>query len=101
MNFEDYDGKLIKLEVCLQSQSLYLLFLREKLGMNATIKLTTEQIIEFIYQMPPKEKRAVLIALAEKASLGQEERMKYAESQVRQLCASHGLNWDTMTEEER
>lgn len=69
--------------------------------MNATIKLTTEQVIEFIHQMPPKEKRAVLIALAEKASLGQEERMKYAESQVRQLCASRGLNWDTMTEDER
>lgn len=69
--------------------------------MNATIRLTTEQVIEFIHQMPPKEKRAVLIALAEKASLGQEERMKYAESQVRQLCASRGLNWDTMTDEER
>ena len=27
--------------------------------------------------------------------------MKYAEAQVRQLCASRGLNWDTMTEEER
>ena len=69
--------------------------------MNATIQLTTEQVIDFIQQMPPKEKRAVLIALAEKASVSQEERMKYAESQVRQLCASRGLNWDTMTEEER
>ena len=45
--------------------------------------------------------RAVLIALAEKAGIGEEERMKYAESQVRQLCASRGLNWDAMTEEER
>ena len=69
--------------------------------MNATIKLTTEQVIDFIQQMPPKEKRAILIALAEKTSMGAEERMKYAESQVRQLCASRGLNWDAMTEEER
>lgn len=69
--------------------------------MNATIKLTTEQIINFIQQMPPKEKRAVLIALAERTSEGQQERMKYAESQVRELCASRGLDWDTMTEEER
>jgi predicted Fe-S protein YdhL (DUF1289 family) len=69
--------------------------------MNATIKLTTEQVIDFIQQMPPKEKRAVLIALAERASTNQEERMKYAELQVKQLCASRGLNWDTMTEEER
>lgn len=69
--------------------------------MNATIRLTTEQVIDFIQQMPPKEKRAVLVALAERSSVGQEERMKYAETQVRQLCASRGLNWDTMTEEER
>ena len=69
--------------------------------MNATIELTTEQLIDFIDQMPPKEKRAVLIALAERTRVGEEERMKYAESQVRQLCASRGLNWDTMTEEER
>lgn len=69
--------------------------------MNATIELTTEQLIDFIQQMPPKEKRAVLIALAERTSVGEEERMKYAESQVRQLCTSRGLNWDTMTEEER
>lgn len=69
--------------------------------MNATIQLTTEQVINFIQQMPAKEKRAVLIALAEKANVNEEERMKYAESQVRQLCASRGLNWDTMTEEER
>lgn len=69
--------------------------------MNATIQLTTEQVIDFIQQMPLKEKRAALIALAEKANVNEEERMKYAESQVRQLCASRGLNWDTMTEEER
>ncbi len=69
--------------------------------MNATIELTTEQLIDFIQQMPPKEKRAVLVALAERTSVSEEERMKYAESQVRQLCASRGLNWDTMTEEER
>ncbi len=69
--------------------------------MNATIKLTTEQIIDFIQQMPPKEKRAVLIALAEKVNVGQQEHMRYAESQVRELCSSRGLDWDTMSEEER
>ncbi|MYK17064.1 hypothetical protein F4055_02700 [Candidatus Poribacteria bacterium] len=76
-------------------------FQRRNYRMNATIELTTEQLIDFIQQMPPKEKRAVLVALAERTSVGEEERMKYAESQVRQLCASRGLNWDTMTEEER
>ena len=69
--------------------------------MNATIELTTEQVIDFIQQMPTKEKRAALIALAEKANVNEEEQMEYAESQVRQLCLSRGLNWNTMTEAER
>ena len=69
--------------------------------MNLTIELTTEKVINVIQQMPPEEKRAVLIALAEKANVGHGERMKYAESQVRQLCVSRGLDWDTMTETER
>ena len=69
--------------------------------MNLTIELTTQQLIDVIQQMPPQEKRAILIALAEKTEAGHKERMEYAESQVRHLCATRGLNWDTMTETER
>ena len=69
--------------------------------MNLTVELTTDQIVDFIQKMPPEEKRAVLLALAEQAEANRAERMDYAEAQLRKLCASRGLDWDTMTEAER
>ena len=69
--------------------------------MNLTLELTTEQIIDLVQQMPPEEKLTVLKVLAKQARSGRSERMKYAESKVRELCAERGLDWDTMTEEER
>ena len=69
--------------------------------MNLTLELTTEQIIELVQQMPPEEKLKVLKALAKETPAEREERMKYAESKVRKLCAERGLDWDTMTEDER
>ena len=69
--------------------------------MNLTIELTTEQMIDLIQQMPPEEKLTILKALAKQARKGRAERMKYAESKVRQLCAQRGLDWDAMTEDER
>ena len=35
--------------------------------MEFTVKLTTEQVIDFIQQIPPQEKIAVLTTLAEQA----------------------------------
>ena len=69
--------------------------------MNLTIELTTEQVIDLIQQMPPEEKLTVLKAIAKEARAGRAERMKYAESKVRQLCAERGLDWDAMDDEER
>ena len=69
--------------------------------MNLTLELTTEQVIDMVQQMPPEEKFLVVRALAKEARAGRVEQMKYAESKVRQLCAQRGLDWDTMTEEER
>ena len=69
--------------------------------MNLTIELTTEQVIELVQQMPPEEKLTVLKALAKETPEEREERMKYAESKVRELCAERGLDWDAMTEDER
>ena len=69
--------------------------------MNLTIELTTEQIIDLVQQMPPEEKLTVLKVLAKQARSGCSERMKYAESKVRQLCNERGLDWDAMTEDER
>ena len=69
--------------------------------MNLTLELTTEQVIDFLQQMPPEEKLTVLKALAKEARAGRAEQMKYAESKVRQLCTERGLDWDAMTEDER
>jgi hypothetical protein len=69
--------------------------------MNLTVELTTDQVVGFVQQMPPEEKRAVLLAIAEKAEASRVERMNKAYTQFRQLCATRGLNWDTMTEMER
>ncbi len=69
--------------------------------MNLPLKLTTDQVIGLVQQMPPKEKRAVLLALAEQAEANRAAHMDYAEAQLRKLCASRGLDWDTMTEAER
>ncbi|MDE0314394.1 MAG: hypothetical protein OXM61_05805 [Candidatus Poribacteria bacterium] len=69
--------------------------------MNLTIELTTEQIIDLIQQMPSEEKLSVVRALAKETPAEREERMKYAESKVRKVCASRGLDWDTMSEDER
>ena len=69
--------------------------------MNLTIELTTEQVIDLIQQLPPEEKLTILKTIAKEARAGRPERMKYAESKVRRLCAERGLDWDTMTEDER
>ena len=69
--------------------------------MNLTLELTTEQIIDLVEQMPPKEKLTGLKTLAKEARAGRAERMKYAESKIREVCAARELDWDTMTEEER
>ena len=69
--------------------------------MNQPVKLTTDQIIGAIHEMPPEQCRMLLYTLAERATVNREERMDYAESQIRQLCQSRGLDWDAMTEVER
>ena len=69
--------------------------------MNLTIELTTDQVVSFVQQMPPEEKRTVLLAIAAQAEASRAARMDYAEAQLRQLCAYRGLDWDTMTEAER
>ena len=69
--------------------------------MNLTLELTTEQIINLVQQMPLEEKFLVVRALTRETPAEREERMKYAESKVRELCVQRGLDWDAMTEDER
>ena len=68
--------------------------------MNLTVELTTDQIVSFVQQMPPEERQA-LLTIAEEAAANRASRMARPEDKLRQLCAARGLNWDTMTEDER
>jgi hypothetical protein len=65
-----------------------------------TLTVTDDQVIELIKQLPPERKRALLFALA-RETVERGTRMAYAEEQLRRLCAERGLNWETMSEEER
>lgn len=66
-----------------------------------SLEITNEQVVELVRNLPPEQKRAALLALAEDAASRREERMGYAGLQLRRLCTERGLNWDAMTEAER
>jgi hypothetical protein len=67
----------------------------------ATVELTTEQVLELVRQLPAQQKRDVLLALARDSRSSGEERMAAAEQQLRRLAAERGLDWNSMSDEER
>ena len=67
----------------------------------ATLELSDQQVVGLLKQLPPAQKRAALLTLAEDAARRREERMVYAESQIRHLCEQRGLDRDAMSDEER
>ena len=67
----------------------------------ASVELTNEQIVELVRQLPIATKRDVLLALAGDAQARRRERMALAAEQLRQRAAEHGLNWDTMSDDDR
>lgn len=69
--------------------------------MNVTITLTTEQVADFIQQMPLEEQLKILRELSNRAWIGRKDRMKYLESKVRQVCAERGQDWDAMDDDAR
>ncbi|CAD5918320.1 hypothetical protein PCC7805_00492 [Planktothrix agardhii] len=66
-----------------------------------TLTLTTEQIIDLIQQLPLKEKRIILLELVKETETQRQERLDYGESQLRRLCNERGINWNTLSDEER
>ena len=67
----------------------------------ATLRLSDEQVLELVRQLHPDQKRAALMALAEDARQRRQERLEFAERQLRQLSAARGREWDSMSEDER
>ncbi len=65
------------------------------------LELTEEQVVNLVKQLAPERQRAALLALAAGAGQGRQERIMYAEEQLRRVSAERGLNWDAMSEDER
>jgi len=62
----------------------------------SVLELTDEQVLSLIGQLPSAKKRAALLALARDAAVRREDRMAYAEAQLRQRARERGLDWDTL-----
>ncbi len=65
------------------------------------MQLTTEQVIELVKQLPSEGKQTVLNVLSAEREAWWEETLIQGEQQMHRLCAERGLDWDSMSEEER
>ena len=67
----------------------------------STLELSDEQVISLVRGLPAERKRVALLALAQDAQAGREDRLRLGEAQLRRVCAERGLDWDRMPEDER
>ncbi|MCP4535872.1 MAG: hypothetical protein GY832_01895 [Chloroflexi bacterium] len=67
---------------------------------TVTLKIPESQIVEWVQQVSPAAKRAVLKKLIPQLDEF-ENLVDYGNQRVRALCAERGLDWDSLTEEER
>jgi hypothetical protein len=65
------------------------------------LELSDAQVVDLVKQLPPERQRAALLALAADAGQRREERMEYAEGQLRRVSSQRGLDWDKMSEDQR
>ncbi len=65
------------------------------------LELTDSQVVELVNQLPPERRRVALLALATGPTQRREERMQFAEKQLKRVSADRGLDWDKMSEDER
>lgn len=67
----------------------------------ASVELTTEQVIDLIKSLSADSKRDILLALAEDSKSSLSERMALADRQLREIAGQRGLNWGSMSDDER
>ncbi len=65
-----------------------------------TLEVSESQVIEWVQQLSPVAKRSVLRALIPRLD-ELEALVDYGDQRVRVLCAERGLDWDSLTEDER
>lgn len=67
---------------------------------TVTLEVSESQLIRWVRQLSPAAKRSVLRALIPRLD-ATEALVDYGEQHMRGLCAARGLNWDTLSEDER
>lgn len=67
----------------------------------ATQQLTVEQVVQLVKHLPPQGKQAVLMALAEEREKQREALLAYGEGRIRHICSQRGIDWTSLTDEER
>ena len=65
------------------------------------LELTDQQVVDLVTQLPPERKRTAILALADADAAQRDERLNYAEDQLRRACAERGRDWDKLSEDER
>ena len=65
-----------------------------------TLSVPESQVVEWVQQLSPKGKRAVLQSLIPAVD-ELEVLVEYGNERIRALCAQRGLNWDGLREDER
>jgi len=64
------------------------------------LPLRESQVIELVRQLSPQSKKALLRALIPELDR-LDALVDYGSERIRALCKQRGINWDTLTEEER
>ena len=67
---------------------------------RVTLEVSESQVVEWVRQMSPEAKHDVLKALIPRLDAF-EALVDYGRERIRTLCAGRGLDWDSMTEQER
>jgi len=67
---------------------------------TVTLTVPESQIVEWVRQLSPRAKQAVLRALIPEMDEF-ESLVDYGSQRVRQLCVERGLDWDGLAEDER
>lgn len=65
------------------------------------LEISAEQVASLVEQLPPEERRRLLLQLGASARLRMEHHRVQAEQRLRTLAAERGLDWDALTEEQR
>lgn len=67
---------------------------------TVTLTVPESQIVEWVRQLTPQTKHRVLRVLIPQMD-ELESLVDYGSQRIRQLCAERGIDWDTLSEDER